>query len=338
MKGLGFMKSRLIWIVLACVPLAAIVGACGGGGDSGGGGKASPNELLAAKKSPASLAADDAAWKDARVTTIKTSVVEGSKATHPVDVATQALYSGTDIWFRFEWADATDNSATRIWTYDGSGWKSSGNEDRLSLYWEITPIDGFQTKGCTVLCHNPAADPIAKWYMVSPGKDDRADNWHGKSVRTNTVQQADDKYLNGALSDPSDIESASKGDQKDSGGYVDNKTADGKAPAKMGATPGKPSVLVSEAVALDVSKLKAGDTVPRELLAPYVGSRGDIEAKGTWANGKWTLVFHRKLDTGHDDDVKLVPGKVFPFGLAVHDAAGAYDHTISNDVLLLKFK
>ena len=55
--------------------------------------------------------------------TIKTSVIEGSAAKAGVDVKAQAVYNGTDIWFRFEWADATE-SAGRFWEYDGAKWKS----------------------------------------------------------------------------------------------------------------------------------------------------------------------------------------------------------------------
>lgn len=327
-------KYFAIALGLAAVAVTAL-GACGGGDES------SPNTLVAKKAAPASLAADDAAWEKASATTIKTSVIEGSKAAGDVEVSAKAIYSGDDIWFRFEWSDASE-SAGRVWTWDGSAWKSGGNEDRLSLYWEITPIDKFQTRGCAVLCHSPETDPIDKWYMVAPEVDDRADNWHWKAARTNPIGQVDDKFLIGELTDPEDIESANKGDAKDKGGYKDNKAEDGKGPAMMQDPSKEPSagkgfLLVTEAVALDVSKLKAGDTVPRELLESWTGSRGDIEAMGTWSNGKWTVVFHRKLDTGHVDDIKLVTGKTYPFGLAVHDNAGGSNHTITSDVYLLKF-
>ncbi|MEK7862031.1 MAG: ethylbenzene dehydrogenase-related protein, partial [Chloroflexota bacterium] len=127
------------------------------------------------------------------------------------------------------------------------------------------------------------------------------------------------------------------------GGYASNKAADGKGPAKMQDPSKKPAagstfILADEAVALDASKFKAGDKVPRELLARWTGSRGDIEAKGVYASGKWTVIFHRKLDTGHSDDVQFVAGKTYPFGLSVFDNTGGVNHTISEDVLTLKFK
>jgi len=52
---------------------------------------ASPTDLVAVKKAPASLASDDPAWREADATTIKTTVVVGSEATGPNDVAVQAL-------------------------------------------------------------------------------------------------------------------------------------------------------------------------------------------------------------------------------------------------------
>lgn len=333
------MRRTIIGLALA----AFIAGACGGGSTGGGGGgSASPNELVAAKKSPASLAGDDAAWKDAAAITIKTTTIDGSAAKQGVDVKAQALYSDSDVWFRFEWADATE-SAGRVWEYDGAKWKSTGNEDRLALYWEITPIDKFQTRTCAALCHNPASDAIDKWYMITPGATDRADNWHWKAARTNPVNQVDDKYLTGVLTDPKDVESANKADAKTKGGYTDNRTADGSGPAKMQDPTKKPSagsafLLTTEAVAMDASKFKAGDKVPRELLEPWTGSRGDIEAKGVWAAGKWTVVFHRKLDTGSTEDTTFIVGKTYPFGLAVFDNTGAVNHTVSAEVLTLKFK
>lgn len=333
------MLKRFIWLTLAAAIAGTTLSACGGGSGSGGG---SATDLVAKKQAPASLAGDDAAWSGASVTTIKTTVIEGSKAKAPVEVKAQALYSGEDIWFRFEWPDATETS-NRLWEYDGTKWAKLNNEDRLGLYWEITPIEKFQTRGCTTLCHNPESDTIDKWYMIAPTADGLADNWHWKAARTNAIGQSDDKYLTGVLEDPKDIETANHGDKKDSGGYVDNVTKDGTGPEKMldpskKASLGSPFILVSEAVTLDVASLKAGDKIARELLAPWVGSRGDIESKGVYASGKWTVVMHRKLDTGHDDDIKLVPGKTYPFGLSVFDNTDGVNHTVSPDVLLLKFK
>jgi len=349
------MRKRFPWSILVAAVAIAGVAACGGDDETASptstasaessvapNESASPTDLVAVKKAPATLAGDDPAWREADATTIKTTVVVGSEATGPNDVAVQALYSDTDIWFRFEWADSSES--TRAWVYDGTAWKKSpDNEDRLGLYWEITPNADFQTRGCAALCHSSDTEPIDKWYMIAPEASGTFDNWHWKSARSNPVGQADDKFLTGALSDPADIESANKGDAKESGGYKDNVAEDGKGPAKMQDPAVKPSagssaLLVAEAVTLDVSKLKAGDKVPRELVEHWTGSRGDIETIGTWSGGKWVVVFHRKLDTGHDDDVKFSVGETYPFGLSVFNNLDGYNHTVSKGVYTLKFK
>ena len=67
---------------------------------------------------------------------------------------------------------------------------------------------------------------------------------------------------------------------------------------------------------------KEGDILPGRLLtAQTTGSAGDNDyAKGTWKDGTYTLVFRRKLDTGHPEDDKVLKvGGVYTIGLAVHD-------------------
>lgn len=359
------MKKKFFWLIGTAAAVTVLAAACGGdstssdtptpaapaSGSTAASGATTaataataggPTDLVALKQSPASLAADDAAWKAAKPTIVKTTVVPGSETKEPKDVTVQALYSDTDVWFRFEWADATEG--THNWVYDGTAWKESpDNEDLLALYWEITPNADFETRGCAALCHNSDTEPASKWYMISPKAGDTFDKWHWKSVRTNPVGQSDDKSLVAALADPTDVESASPADNKTGGGYSDNVNADKTGPAKMQDPAKKPSggpnaLLVSEAVTLDASKLKAGDKVPLELLAPFAGSRGDVEAKGAWAGSKWTVVLHRKLDTGHPDDAKFVVGKSYPFGLGVWNNVDGVNHTVSKGVYTLILK
>ena len=66
-----------------------------------------------------------------------------------------------------------------------------------------------------------------------------------------------------------------------------------------------------------------GDKVEKYVPQQPQGSRADVRAKGTWANGQWTIEFARKLRTGHDDDVAFAPGGVYLFGVACY--AIAYD-------------
>jgi hypothetical protein len=67
---------------------------------------------------------------------------------------------------------------------------------------------------------------------------------------------------------------------------------------------------------------KNGDILPGRLLtAKTTGSAGDNDyAMGTWKDGVYTLVFRRKLDTGHPEDDKIMKvGGVYTVGLGVHD-------------------
>ena len=324
---------RWMPVLVTLVALSVFLAACSS--------PAGPGTLVAVKGTSQSLDGSDAVWDKAPAIAVKTGVINGTKAPGPVEVKAQAVYSSSDIWFRLEWPDATE-SIDRSWTFDGTAWKKSGNEDRVGLYWEISPIKQFDNKGCAVLCHNEGEDP-SKWYMITPEEKARADNWHWKAARSNPAGYADDKWLTGVLEDLKDLESANHGDQKQAGGDKDNRTEDKKGPAMM-QDPGKaPSagvrfLLASEGVPLDPAKFKAGDKVPAYLLAKPDGSRGDIQAKGVYSNGKWVVVLHRALNTGHEDDVQFNTARTYPFGLAIFDNAGGADHTVSQDPLTLTFK
>lgn len=90
--------------------------------------------------------------------------------------------------------------------------------------------------------------------------------------------------------------------------------------------PAKPAAIVKEAnaVAFDPNAgWKEGDILPGRLLSrtDAKGSAADNDAvHGTWKDGTFTLVWSRKLDTGHpaDDKIMKVGGK-YTVGFAVHD-------------------
>jgi hypothetical protein len=105
--------------------------------------------------------------------------------------------------------------------------------------------------------------------------------------------------------------------------------------AKVGATalraedignPAKPGAIIKEANAVPFDPnagWKEGDILPGRLLsrADAKGSAADNDAvHGTWKDGTYTLVWGRKLDTGHpaDDKIMKVGGK-YTVGFAIHD-------------------
>ncbi len=89
---------------------------------------------------------------------------------------------------------------------------------------------------------------------------------------------------------------------------------------------GQPSSLIPEsnAVPFDPNAgWKEGDMIPeyyvtREGASGSAADNGDVV--GTWEDGVWTVLWTRKLDTGHPEDDKIMkPGGVYTFNFAVHD-------------------
>ena len=90
--------------------------------------------------------------------------------------------------------------------------------------------------------------------------------------------------------------------------------------------PAKPGAIVKEANAVPFdpnADWKEGDILPGRLISrtDAKGSAADNDAAyGTWKDGTYTLVWRRKLDTGHpaDDKVMKVGGR-YTVGFAIHD-------------------
>ncbi|MFV2082001.1 MAG: ethylbenzene dehydrogenase-related protein, partial [bacterium] len=85
-----------------------------------------------------------------------------------------------------------------------------------------------------------------------------------------------------------------------------------------------------------------GDVVPGIIITPFQGSRGDIEMRGNWDNGVWTVEIRRKLVTSGDkakiQDVQFDDlSKEYNFGISVFDNS-QINHVFAEDVLTLKFK
>jgi hypothetical protein len=55
------------------------------------------------------------------------------------------------------------------------------------------------------------------------------------------------------------------------------------------------------------------------------GSAADVQAKGEWANGKWTLELARKLNTGNPDDAAFDVSRTYKIAVEVQDADPGMD-------------
>ncbi|MEI7646093.1 MAG: ethylbenzene dehydrogenase-related protein [Chloroflexales bacterium] len=337
--------KRLLFVETLAIALAFVIAACGGapaaapqGGTAAPAPASKPNTLTAVKVDATTLDAAAPYWAQAPKLDVSTITALPGKPGGPA-VSIQAAYDDKYLVIRSEWPDATNTLTRNTWTWDGTKFTRAGQEDFISFIWPIGNNATFASKGCAATCHNTSPDQ-AKWWMGSDGADVRYDGWFWMSARTNPVGYTNDIGWS-ILSDPTDMGSPRVADAVDSGGFVDNTDGATENPSpKFMSSKDLKSLLLLDAdkVAFDKTKLAAGDTVPGFVLAKAVGSLGDIEANGVWANGKWVVVQRRMLNTTHPDDAVLIPSKPTPFGLAVADAAGDADHKISQEVLTLEWK
>ena len=77
-----------------------------------------------------------------------------------------------------------------------------------------------------------------------------------------------------------------------------------------------------------------GDMIPSYVAAKPQGSAGDIRAKGTWVNGRWTVEMARALDTGNPDDAPIPSSGKIMVSFALYDRADKSNHTASELVAL----
>ncbi len=299
-----------------------------------------PNTLFAIPVGEARLDSHAEFWAEAprlEVATIGAKdALNNSDLTQGTVVTVQAAYDSNNLVVRAEWTDSTESILKSAWHWDGSRFVKLGNEDRFILLWPIDNNAEFANKGCAAACHQ--ADEDEDWWMGADSDDIRYDAWQWLSARTNPIGQVDDEWWS-TLADPNNPDSSRHTDTKDSGGYQENVAADKRGPAFMQSTDlANPFIFAGQEAPVDPATLNSGDVIPGYLLAPSVGSRGDVSAQGRWADGRWVVVLQRALDTGHDDDVVFIPGKRLPFGLAVMDNKNGIDHTVAPEVLILDWQ
>ena len=281
---------------------------------------------------------DDPVWGKAKALAIP---FEGKErfAEKKASVTTRALYTSDEIFFLFVWSDPTLSVTKDAWLYDGKNWShQGGNEDRISLLFEIDRIDKFATKGCAIVCHVPPGAPNAKEGKFGTVSDaERGDLWHWKAARSDPVGFADDTWLTKI--------SEKKGGRKSDageGGDLKNMTED-KAKPKYTLAPGKKlgkhDILLASDIAeiTDYAAFQAGDILTYRMPNMPAGSRADIRSVSSYANGEWRVMLYRKLDTGNEDDVAFNPKKKYNFAMALFDDSGD-ENSYDSDVLTLIFK
>ena len=334
--------------------LAAIAGACAFSFAALG-----ADTLTAAKVAqPPKLGAGaaDPAWAKAKSLSIPLSggmnFKDGSTT-----ASMKAVYSGDMLYLLLQYNDPTQSVRRSPYQKQADGsWKKVSDpddkggdnnkyyEDKFAILWNIgNSIKGFNEQGCMVACH--AGEPgkaFGNKYTAAEGE--LGDIWHMKSIRTGSIGQTDDQYLDSTRFDKDKApEAGRKSDPKAAGGYSDIKLVNGKPEFmnKNGVAANKKGgtyyLKEEDKAPFDDSKFKPGDEVASIMVAPFTGDRGEIAASMKWVGGKWTAVMSRKLATGSKFDVQFDNlDATYAFGLAAFDNAQVR-HAIQMGALKLKF-
>ena len=311
------------------------------------------NILVAAKVAapPALDGAMDAAWNAAAALTVK-AVGGKNLPGGSTEVTVRAVHTADTVYFLMQYKDETNSVKREPWVKQADGsWKQLKDpsdkggdnnlyyEDKFAMAWNISS-PAFEQRGCLSACHTGEGKPYGNKY--TPNAGERLDLWHWKGVRTGTVGQMDDQYVDNTRYDKDKApEAGRKSDPNTGGGYKSNVSDDKKGPkfALPGNKPAPPYWIVdAEKEPFDDSKYKAGDEVPGIIVAAFTGDRGDISAKNVYKDGTRTVVFWRKLVTGSEYDVQFNDlKKEYAFGVSVFDNAQVR-HAYTPGVLKLKFE
>lgn len=297
--------------------------------------------------------ADEAVWADAPQVEIP---VRRGANNGETTIILRSVYTEDMVYFVATWEDPTQSFLRSPWEMQADGtWiqlqdpedlggdNNLWYEDKLAFIWEINnTVPEFAEDGCFVACHrSDEGDPKPYGNKFFEEEGQLADIWHWKSVRN--LFQVDDQYLDSTQYSADTPEAGRHSDPKESGGYTNNVTEDGTAPAFMPAgddfpRDGSPGfILESEAVPFDPSIFEPGDRLPGIVISEIVGDRGDIAAGWVWQDGVWTLEFGRGLVTGSEFDVQFDDlGATYFFGVAAFDNAQVR-HAFHRDAIAFMF-
>ncbi|MFQ5649299.1 MAG: ethylbenzene dehydrogenase-related protein [bacterium] len=238
----------------------------------------------------------------------------------------QAMVDETYFYVLTSWADksSSESTAKNQWSFDGTAWSQTGNEDRVGIIWDMGQ-NGDDGPTCTTMCHQGIA------MQTQIGK---VDVWHWKSARTNPLGYSDDKFWDttgrhGDTGTGIDTKNLPVGSGfpsfmagSDPGANVDFLMGDQDAlnafdPFNVG--PGTAEV----AVAFDsTATFSAGAVIPGRILSLPTGNRASVHAAGKYDNGIWTVEFRRVLD-GDEDDFDVVMGGSVDFSTEIFDNEGS---------------
>ena len=255
------------------------------------------DELLAGKVSKLPTIdgkADDDAWKTAKELVVK--IDQPDEETPKKTISIKAVHDGNEICFLLVWADPdkNDQHSPFIWK-DPAGYEPDEEkvEDACTLAFELEgKFDSDMKAGIE-----------SKW-----------DVWEWGAARTNPSGYALDRTHVYSRQAPAPPIKARRLTDRSGGQIYFSHPIDAGTPCYT---------------KIEVPEKKTTPIVLQYPSQKPTGSAADVQAKGEWANGKWTVEFKRKLNTGNKDDTAFVVGKSCGMAVATFDKAEKGDHDVS---------
>ncbi len=244
--------------------------------------------------------ASDEAWAKAKEWVIK--IDKPGEIDNPMkEMWLKVVHDGTSAAFLLVWSDSTKSERHRefVWSEDDGEYKVDDNllEDSCSVAF---PLEGP---------FNP--DMLA-------GIPSKWDVWEWGAFRT-AQGYAKDKFHIYSKTRPEPHRSMRFSDRNEEPIYLARPDDEGTpCVKKVDAPPAE----------------KKTPTLPGWIPEKPTGSAADVQARGSWENGKWSVEFKRKLVTGHKDDTPFDLSKPVDFALAVCDQGEKSDHEVSPKYVL----
>lgn len=204
-----------------------------------------------------------------------------------IDLTLKCVYDDGNIYMLAAYPDPDESRLHKPWVWDGDREiyvMGPHREDCLVFKWAMTVGEDIDLS-------------------VHSDMPYTADIWFWKACRTDPAGFADDKIQ---MLSPSKSGKAKKVISRSGQTRYLQRNGDQGTPAYQSQ------------VKIDFQ----GDTIPQFMSQTPSGSRADIQARGKWADGRWTIEFSRPLQTGMADDIQFIPRGKYLFGVSRYEIAG----------------
>jgi len=282
--------------ILAVAALFGLFSLCCSPAPLDGAAPGAADELVVAKvaKLPAiDGKADDDAWKGAKELVVK--IDQPDEETPKKTISVKAVHDGDSICLLLVWADPDKNDQHSPFIWKAAGYEADDEkvEDACTVAFELEgKFDSDMKAGIE-----------SKW-----------DVWEWGAARTNSTGYALDRTHVYSKTPPPPPARGRRLTTRDEGQIIFTHPIDEGTPCYT---------------KIELPEKKGAPMVLQYPPQKPTGSAADVLAKGEWANGKWTVEFKRKLNTGHKDDTVFTPGKPCMFAIATFDKSEKGDHDVS---------